>query len=1015
MPDVPQNAPRRGRALKLALLLLLVGVFGWRIRSCRTQIEEKRRHAAEHEASFTAQTAAEPSPLPLDPYARRAAMADAMRLHPDRRFILAAGQIQQLTRGPALGPEARFKDGNWKLTAGTEQLGELAELPDYPELMRPLVALARRRLVVEPLSGPGASADDAPLQWEPEARAALPVQLALWNGGQRTPGTLHKAARAAAALAFYLVDTMETGDDLAAKAIALVALDVAAGKTETVGEEAVLASALGYLRAARDLAARLPGEPSLRLYLAGDDARLRENANLREAGPTDRYLRLRRALQRNDENDANQFLDSYHGTERLQLCVLALLLREGEMQHFASIAFALPVFVLAAAEGIPVQAPTQDRQSHTVQAALQSTTATLRIEPHSLNQRLEKSLKNLDPDVGGYLRAAWLSALRRQGEYLLDSQGNQQAASKFAEELAKEPAPTVQRFQRWFSVRTSLGTGQVEQAFSAVERLEGVGGSAVAGILEESVKHANFSEPRLLRASRALIPRLDSRVAHRAALGSIAWNPLQDMPLSERLLRSAFEADPDGHQSLHEWFANMGGDTQELERIGRDKFGLRHIRRDAFEQLWKRGGAHTAAAEQGLRAMIDEDPSDVSTALSLGKQLRLAGRLEDASAVVLAWLKTNDGPGVWPANMRAALARYSFLAGHYAEGLKTVGPALPVGNAGSFEYAALNLAGLGRGAEAKQMADALVARYPDTVGVAAEVEWQLGDLDAAAKRLAGAPIRLSSQDYRENVSEGFVRIFGDRPDQAAAAAAALAKAGIDPGHIMSLSYALTETGHPEAAFKVLDAVPVQGERADVLHMTAVLPLRKARGSEAALAWLKQTFPTVPDDRGRHLALLAFREGMPELVWDAVPDPKGTDDYAQTTWMLRAAQVARQGDSAPASRKQALREHYAAERQLSRHTQIGRYLIGELPEAELAKLVTDLPGTCEVPYYFGVRALGEKRLRDAADWYRVAVECGLRHEAEYLFAWNELYRLRGEKNIFALLRSSREREPGAATR
>src|SRR5258708_11411690 len=123
MPDVPQNAPRRGRALKLALLLLLVGVFGWRIRSCRTQIEEKRRHAAEHEASFTAQTAAEPSPLPLDPYARRTAMADAMRLHPDRRFILAAGQIQQLTRGPALGPEARLKDGNWKLTAGTHQLG----------------------------------------------------------------------------------------------------------------------------------------------------------------------------------------------------------------------------------------------------------------------------------------------------------------------------------------------------------------------------------------------------------------------------------------------------------------------------------------------------------------------------------------------------------------------------------------------------------------------------------------------------------------------------------------------------------------------------------------------------------------------------------------------------------------------------------------------------------------------------------------------------------------------------
>ncbi len=111
MPDVPQNAPRRGRVLKLALLLLLVGVFGWRIRSCRTQIEEKRRHAGEHEASFTAQTAAEPSPLPLDPYARRAAMADAMRLHPDRRFILAAGQIQQLTRGPRSCPKPDSRTG----------------------------------------------------------------------------------------------------------------------------------------------------------------------------------------------------------------------------------------------------------------------------------------------------------------------------------------------------------------------------------------------------------------------------------------------------------------------------------------------------------------------------------------------------------------------------------------------------------------------------------------------------------------------------------------------------------------------------------------------------------------------------------------------------------------------------------------------------------------------------------------------------------------------------------------
>jgi hypothetical protein len=81
---------------------------------------------------------------------------------------------------------------------------------------------------------------------------------------------------------------------------------------------------------------------------------------------------------------------------------------------------------------------------------------------------------------------------------------------------------------------------------------------------------------------------------------------------------------------------------------------------------------------------------------------------------------------------------------------------------------------------------------------------------------------------------------------------------------------------------------------------------------------------------------------------------------------------------------------------------GRYLIGEVPETEVAKLVTNLPASCEVPYYFGVRAQGEKRLGDAADWYRVAVECGQRGQAEYPFANGELYRLRGVKGVFSKL-------------
>jgi len=1010
MQQPPQEVARRSfaRTAQIAALLSLLAVFAWRARSCQTQIEEKRRAAAQHEARFVARTAAEPSPLPLDPYARRAAMADALRLRPDRRFLLATAQIQQLTGSPASTAEARFEGGRWRLTAGPDSLGDLPDLPDYPELMRPLVALAQKRLLAAPLQGTAALGRDEALQWEPDARAALPAQLERWNGGQRTAATLHLAARAAAALCFYEVDALETDDALASRAIALVALDIAAGKAQTAGEQAVLASALGYARAARELGARLGGDSSLRYFLAGDDARLRENAFLREAGAPDRYLRLRRALQRHDEDDANKFLDSHQGTERLDLAVLMLLLRERRMEHFAPVAFALPVFVLAAAEGVPVRAPTQDRQSDTVHAALVSTAAVLHLdESSSVSQRLEEALSKRDADVRGYLRAAWLSALRRQGEYLADAQGNRDATARFVEGLAKDPAPTVQLFQRWFGARASLGSGNAGEALSAIEKQHDVGGLAVAGILEHAEKRADYSDPKLLRAVRALTPRLDSRVSHRAALGSIAWSPLQDLRASESLLRSAFQAAPDAQQQLEEWFASLAGDARELERIGRDRFALRHVRNSAWENLWNLGGDHAATAEHGLRAMLDEDPNDDSTAYTLGQQLRLAGRLDDARAVMLAWLRPNDAPGVRAANVRGTLARYSFLAGRYDEGLEVVAPALPIGNARAFQYAALNLAGKGQALVARQMVDTLLKRYPypKDVAIAAEVEWQLGDLDAAAKRLASAPTRLTATDYRDDVSEGFIRIFGEKPDRAAAATLAAAKAGVDAENLTQLAYALDQRGQSETAFRVLDAIPAQGDRADIIHISAARPLRKARGDEAARSWLRQQFPSVGEDRASHLALIAFREGAPEMVWDVVPDPKGTDHYAETTWMLRAAQVALQGEAAPRARRQALHDYYATVRQPTRHTQIGRYLIGEVPEAEVAKLVTDLPGTCEVPYYFGVRAQGEKRFGDAADWYRVAVECGMRQEAEYLFAWNELYRLRGRKDVFARLRST----------
>jgi hypothetical protein len=990
----------RSTAIRWLLLVILLGVFAFQARSCVTKIEEKKLAAQRQNALHDARTAAEPSPFPMDPIARRRAIADQLRLRPDGRFLGAVAEIVKLTHGETAAVGATFDGKTWVVANGREELGRLPEIPDYTDLMKVLVDLGRRRLEAAPVSGTLDARSEAALAWEPEARKSLPDALSRWARGDRSRARLHAAARAAAALVFYQTDTLQIDDQLASQALALAALDEAAG-TNHNGVQSVLAAGLRYGQAARNLIGTAQGDESFRAYLTGDDAQLNERAILREASPQDRYLRLRRAADRYNDDELNEFLDSYHGTERVELAVVSLLLRQRQMRHYAPIAKRLPVFVLAAAEGLPITSVPSSSEAEAVETAASQAVVKLGVDPRSLSGRLEQGLAKVDEPVRGYLRALWVAALQRQGEFWTEGQADRAGAEAFARWLASESSPTVQRFGRWFAARTTLMRGDPVSAFAAAEQGEAMSGGAAGSLLVKALDVADFASPKILRAARAVVPRLDSRVSHRVLLGQVAWGGLQDLRVAFSMLKSASHAEYRIDDYLREWFAQLRGDVEGLRAIGADHFVDRSTRLSAWEHLEELA---PAIAEAGLRQMLDEDSNDGDAALELGKFLRVSGRLDDARTVLQNWLRPNDVPGIPAANVRGALARYAYLSGNYEEGLRVVAPALQIGVAVSYAYAALNLAGLGKSADARKMADALLERYPKArwLAAAVEVEWQLGDLDAAGRRLAQPPVRLRTGDVREEVGEPFVRKYGDKPKEARAAAKALQKAGVEVWNVEELAVALDLANRPEAAVEVRDVIEARGGPAQMLRLRMAKSMRKSRGDEAANTWLRNAVPIHGDGEGRLLALLAFREGMPEVTWDPVPDPKGDDETAETTWMLRAAAVAEQGAAAPPERVKSLRAHYSAATSALRQTQIGRYLIGELPESELAKLVTNEPATCEVPYYFGVRAEGEKRLADAADWYRVALECGRVDQAEYVFAANRLYRWRASKNPLALL-------------
>ena len=53
--------------------------------------------------------------------------------------------------------------------------------------------------------------------------------------------------------------------------------------------------------------------------------------------------------------------------------------------------------------------------------------------------------------------------------------------------------------------------------------------------------------------------------------------------------------------------------------------------------------------------------------------------------------------------------------------------------------------------------------------------------------------------------------------------------------------------------------------------------------------------------------------------------------------------------------------------------MGRYLLGLADEADLMPLVTGHAKLSEVAYCFAIRAHGERRFREACDWYRLAAD------------------------------------------
>jgi hypothetical protein len=68
-------------------------------------------------------------------------------------------------------------------------------------------------------------------------------------------------------------------------------------------------------------------------------------------------------------------------------------------------------------------------------------------------------------------------------------------------------------------------------------------------------------------------------------------------------------------------------------------------------------------------------------------------------------------------------------------------------------------------------------------------------------------------------------------------------------------------------------------------------------------------------------------------------------------------------------------------------------MGQLPEEELLKLVTDDATSCDVPYYAGLKAESDGRTDDAITWYRDSVFCLRDSQTSSRWASDALHHIR----------------------
>ncbi len=1041
------------------------------------------------------------SVLDKPPQRMREALAEAYRLRPDRRFLLAVACIHRFMSGQEeTNVTARFADGRWRIDYRGIPVGTLPEFPDFPHFMTMLdgwVKALRQQQQNPPGPGPApASASGpsggAPARSEVAGSAAVPKEIEeeldrflaphavsaahkideAWNAGDRSPALLRAAARSLALLALQHLDYLETGDRLPGKAIAVLALAKALTDLPCDREESLLAHILGYSVHSNSVAASLLQSDPVRLFVTRDDRRLAEAATgipaMGVAGSTDsgsgdtaskdivpgdsvsrtpgsieaKYLYLARLQREGKTASALEWMQTHFRDDSFSLPLVKVGLDLNKFSITPALSEALPrlaLFDLAReagilpglmqiaarvnAKGLAAYSPEEFQFiASAVQEILTSETATI-------VDHFESGLNMLDAKYTGpfldsetlktYYTGYFFSGLYKLGQYYLDRLSSTDAANRFSTLLGQADAGIAADFRCWYRnlAASKAGKGNVASLVADIEKLTRFGAPPLMRTVEEQKEYFNFGDPGFLQAVKQTALRLDTRASHRFFLGDLAREHLLDLKLMETLYSGILDIDAPDQQDLYVWYANARGDYTGVMQALADANCRLSVRVKAVGYL---DGARVMNHEElcgAYEKLINEDPDDWRIRKQYMEYLERRKEYSKARSVIVEWLDRDVRTfGLEKIFARSALASTYYKEGNYEKALEAIEPVVKSYQAGAMETGARILDRLGHEKESEGLGLMVVDRYPDVLwprASLAEIYWRRGKNKEAAELLASAPHSIGMKDWLFTVAPKFASAFEDdgSKERPLAAFSALISQGFNPFELANLARPIAEKGKYELAFEMASRLRYNGLGNVELLVYAYRCLEAWKGREEALAWLGSK---IPPQMLNAASMIFYRDGESELLWDLIPNPE-QGSHADFVWLLRAAASARAGSDKDPHREELLKyygggsgndgvlarlwsragqlvaDKAGPKKPQGHYHQLGRFLVGLATEEEVLALATDPKKRCEIAYYVGLKAQGEKRFSDASDWYRVVIETGLDKNGEYRWAYDTLYK------------------------